>query len=59
MLCPKCCGKTTVEETTVREDSVDRKRRCVVCGYKFKTVEVDTDYYERMVKRNDSRQRHS
>jgi transcriptional repressor NrdR len=57
MTCPKCNGKTKVVDSRTDEDSTERRRECVECGCRFSTVEVDRDYFERMVKKNDKRQR--
>ena len=51
MTCPKCSSETVVRDTSVREDSVIRKRKCKVCGYHFKTVEVDEDYFLKITER--------
>lgn len=58
MTCPVCNGKTVVTNTRNKTDSLERRRLCLGCGYRFRTVEIDKDFYERMVKlKNDSRQR--
>lgn len=58
MTCPICSGKTIVTNTRDKTDSLERRRLCLSCGYRFRTVEIDKDFYERMVKlKNDSRQR--
>lgn len=57
MTCPKCNGKTKTIDSRADEDSVSRRRECLSCGYRFSTVEIDADLYERMAKTNDSRQR--
>ena len=53
MTCPKCNEKTRVIDTIPDEDSVARRRECVACGYRFSTIEIDKDLYERTVKHND------
>lgn len=57
MTCPKCYEKTKVIDSRSDEDSTERRRECLVCGYRFSTIEIDKDLYERMVKQNDKRQR--
>lgn len=37
--CPKCDGKTGIVETRAEL----RRRRCKVCGYSFRTEEVEYD----------------
>ena len=53
MTCSKCNGKTKVIDSRTDEDSTERRRECVECGYRFSTVEVDRDLYERLVKPHD------
>lgn len=57
MTCPNCNEKTKVIDSTTDEDSTTRRRECTACGYRFSTVEIDKDLYERLVKHNDKRQR--
>ena len=53
MTCPKCNRKTKVIDSRTDEDSTDRRRECTLCGYRFTTVEVDKDLFERMVRHNE------
>lgn len=53
MTCPKCNGKTKVIESTIDDDSITRRRACAECGYRFNTVEIDKDLYERLSKRSE------
>ena len=39
----------------MQDDAKRRRRECLSCGYRFITIEVDEDLYERMVKQNDQR----
>lgn len=55
MTCPKCNEKTRVIDSTTGEDSTIRRRECVECGFRFSTIEIDKDLYERLVKHNDKR----
>ena len=43
MNCPLCGGGTAVCDSRPEADSVNRRRRCLSCDYKFRTVEVDMD----------------
>ena len=53
MTCPNCNSRTKVVDSRTDEDSTERRRECVACGYRFTTVEVDKDLFERMVRLND------
>lgn len=53
MTCPKCNNKTKVIDSMTDEDSTTRRRECMVCGYRFSTIEIDKDLYERLVKHHD------
>lgn len=54
MTCPKCSNeKTKVIDSRADEDSIERRRECLTCGYRFNTVEIDKDLYERLVRHND------
>lgn len=50
LLCPVCGAKTKVIDSHPDEDSINRKRKCLGCGYRFLTVEIDKDLYERILK---------
>lgn len=46
MQCPVCLGKTAVydsrlDETKESQGWVRRRRECLECGHRFKTVEVE------------------
>jgi transcriptional regulator NrdR family protein len=58
MTCPECNGKTKVVDSRTDEDSTLRRRECIDCGYRFSTVEVDKDMYERMMRKNEQKPRH-
>ena len=53
MTCPKCGEKTRVIDCAADEDSVWRRRECTCCKYRFNTLEIDEDLYERLVKPRD------
>lgn len=46
MNCPKCNGETAVTDSRSREDIVHRRRKCMVCGYRFGTDEIDSYKYK-------------
>lgn len=50
LLCPVCGGKTEVTDSRSDCESVRRKRKCMDCGYKFNTVEIDEDLYKKISK---------
>ena len=53
LLCPVCGGKTEVLDSRSDCESVKRKRKCLECGYRFYTVEIDEDLYKKISKEND------
>lgn len=53
MTCPKCNARARVIETRCEDDYVRRKRVCSECNYRFFTVEIDEDFYERLVKTDE------
>ena len=55
MTCPKCCSRTKIWDSRLQDDAKRRRRECLSCGYRFITIEIDEDLYERMVKQNDQR----
>lgn len=57
MTCPKCNGKTKILDSRGGGDSVKRRRLCLECGYRFSTIEIDKDLFERIIKKDDKRQR--
>jgi transcriptional repressor NrdR len=50
MTCPKCFENTKVINSRHEEDAIMRRRECNACGYRFTTIEIDKDLFERMVK---------
>lgn len=54
MTCPVCNGETTIYKTHDDDDCIKRWRVCDSCGYRFHTIEIDKDLYERMVKQNET-----
>lgn len=52
MTCPLCNGKTMIWDSRHDDESVRRGRKCLECGYKFLTIEIDKDLYDRLEKRN-------
>ena len=56
MTCPKCNNeKTKIVDSRADEESVWRRRECQGCGYRFNTIEIDEDYFEKVVKKHDKR----
>ena len=53
MKCPVCASKTKVNDSRVNVDTVDRRRECLGCGYRFNTVELDQDMYENLLKKGN------
>lgn len=52
MKCPKCNGKVQVLDHSFVEPRNEeyRKRKCLVCGHRFVTIEFEVDYDERFKK---------
>lgn len=47
MNCPVCNGTTGVVDSRPDEESVHRRRRCFDCGYRFNTIELDEDQWDK------------
>lgn len=45
MTCPVCGGQLIVIDSRPSEDSIYRRRKCVECGHRFSTIEIDADLY--------------
>lgn len=43
MTCPVCGEKTIVIDSVADSDCVYRKRKCVECGHRFITAEVESN----------------
>ena len=54
MNCPICNGKTIVSDVRKQTDCINRRRKCVKCGHRFSTVEIDKDFYKKQIKRKDN-----
>lgn len=50
MTCPSCGGNTKVIDSRPQEDSVYRRRECLVCKERFSTTEIDMQMYEKLAK---------
>lgn len=48
MTCPNCGGDTKVIDSRPQEDSVHRRRECLVCKERFSTTEIDLSMYEKL-----------
>ena len=51
--CPKCGGDTIILCKTVECDHLQRRRKCTACNFRFNTIEIDKDMFERLVKKDD------
>ena len=58
MTCPNCNEKTKVIESNAFEDSIERRRECLACGYRFNTIEIDKELYQRILKMSEKKQRY-
>lgn len=54
MICPVCGENTKVIDSRADVDSVNRKRECLSCKYRFLTVEIDEDLYEKISGRKEA-----
>ncbi len=50
MICPVCEGNTKVVDSRKYCDHIYRVRKCLKCGYRFPTTEIDEDVYLRQKK---------
>ena len=50
MTCPNCGGNTKVIDSRLQEDSVYRRRECMVCKKRFSTTEIDLEMYQKITK---------
>lgn len=48
MTCPVCGGDTRIIDSRDKEEFKKRRRKCLECGYKFNTIEIDMDLYLKM-----------
>jgi transcriptional regulator NrdR family protein len=55
MTCPVCGGDTHILDSRPSEDSTKRRRECLECMYRFSTVEIDVDYYARLIKKGKAK----
>lgn len=53
MNCPNCNGETKVIRSHYHSDHIERRRKCLTCGLRFATVEIDSDLYERIIRNNE------
>ncbi len=57
MLCPICDSDTRITDSRPDCESVRRRRECRKCGYRFSTLEIDKDLYDRVIKENDDKRK--
>lgn len=48
MDCPNCGAPTKVVDSRPSAKTVVRRRKCLECKYRFSTIEIDTEVYERL-----------
>lgn len=50
MICPKCGSEqlSVIGSKPDEEKSVKRRRACIACRYRFNTIEVETEEYEKL-----------
>lgn len=53
MNCPMCNEKTKIIDSRPEDDFVRRRRVCEGCYYRFFTVEIDEDFYEKSIKKEE------
>lgn len=46
MKCPVCGGSTGIYNSRPEVDCVRRSRKCDDCGFRFRTIEIETDMME-------------
>lgn len=49
MRCPLCGEETKVVNSRPENDCVNRSRKCTKCGYRFQTIEIDSDMWLKVV----------
>lgn len=54
MNCPLCNGPTSVVDSRPDEESVHRRRKCLDCGHRFGTIELDADLWEKMQQKTEA-----
>ena len=45
MICPKCGADTIVVDSRRSDANIKRRRKCLRCGNRFSTMEIDLDVY--------------
>lgn len=49
MTCPKCAGRTKIWDSRSEDGETKiRRRECLECGYRFKTIEIETELFNRL-----------
>ena len=50
MRCPICDGATKIIDSRKEPDCVNRRRECTACKYRFSTIEIDNDLYNKTIR---------
>lgn len=50
MRCPVCDGATKIIDSRKEPDCVNRRRECTACKYRFSTIEIDNDLYNKTIR---------
>ena len=53
MTCPECGYDTTVRDSRRSDDQIKRRRECLRCRYRFSTIEIDQDQFDRLTSMNE------
>ena len=48
MTCPQCGAETHIINSRKTCDSVRRRRECCECGYRFTTIEIEQDLFNKL-----------
>ena len=49
MNCPLCKGQTIVVDSRPHDNDTTRRRECLACEYRFTTIEVSREQYQRLL----------
>lgn len=48
MKCPVCGEETKVIDSNSTCEDIVRRRKCIKCNYRFNTIEIDKDLFEKL-----------